>query len=368
MKKLSIFASIALITNFGLVGCGGGSSVTDAGSAANTSDASTILVRGTAIDPELVGATVCLDINGDENCTTVDPSTVTDENGDYTLQLTQEQIEGSYPLLVIGGVDKATGEAFKGKLLADINSSMQNITPLTTLTYEQFQKVSGHSGSEADKEKIEEILGVSFEEMQENIVTMANEGKTKALQVALTLQKSAEALMPEDPLQFYADLAEKMKSADPSKTLEELILELTPDTIKTEMLTFLEETMTTSLDGAYAMAEQAKDEAVARGLDFASRMIDMQHEDGMQNMPDNNGSNDMDTGAPMNPSEGMPSMPGMNDSNTSSGEAIETPMHPADGNSTVQPGNPMNPGEDQGEGMQPTVPETPATPANPMGF
>ena len=354
MRKLSIFASIALITNFGLVGCGGGSSTSTANI---TEDPAVILVHGTAIDPELVGATVCLDINRDENCTSIDPSTVTDANGNYTLQLTQEQIEGNYPLLVLGGEDKATGEAFKGKLLADLNSSMQNITPLTTLTYEQFNKTSTLADPEASKEKTEAILGLSFEEMQENIVTMANEGNTKALQVALTIQKSAEALMPENPLAFYSDLATKMESADPSKTLEELILELTPDTIKTEMVSFLEEMMTTSLEDAHAMADEAKDAALSRGLDFESRLIEMQHENGIPQMLDDNDSSSMGGGIPMNPSEGVPSIPGMRDNNTSS-----------DGNGTVQPKNPMNPDENPEGSEYPDTPETPTVPENPIGF
>jgi hypothetical protein len=74
--------------------------------------------------------------------------------------------------------------------------------------------------------------------------------------------------------------------------------------------------MTTSLDGAYAMADQAKDGAIELGLDFTSRMIEMQSGNGFNS-----------------------------DSNTSSGDVVETPMNPMDGNTTVQPENPMTPDE-----------------------
>jgi len=300
MKKLSIFASIAIIANLGLAGCGSSSS-TPSGTEATASD---ILVQGTAIDPELVNATVCLDVNGDENCTSADPSTTTDKNGHYALTLTKAQVESDAPLLVVGGEDKATGEVFKGKLLADLNSTSQNITPLTTLSYMELKEdVQGTSTA-----KLETLLGLSYEEMQSNIVAIANEGETKALQTALTLQKSAEALMPEDTLKFYTALAEKIESADTTQTLEGLILELTPDDIKTDMVSFIETLMTTSLEDAYAIAEEAKDEALSRGLDFESRIIETQREHTPADMEEPN---------PENPAETIPFIPHSEDDNAS---------------------------------------------------
>jgi hypothetical protein len=351
MKKLSLIASMAILANFGLVGCGGGSS---APAAASNNNDSVLSVKGTAIDPELVGATVCLDINGDENCTSVDPSTVTDANGNYTLELTQEQIDGDYPLLVIGGEDKATGEAFQGKLLADLDTLSQNITPLTTLAYEQLQNSTSQADLAESKAQLEALLGLSFEEMQTNIVTRANEGYTRALQVALTLQKSAEALMPENPLGFYDALVQQMETAAPTATLEEMILALTPSALQADMLTFVEETMTTSLDGAYAMADQAKDGAIERGLDFASRMIEMQSGNGFNS--DSNTSGQEEGRTPMNPAEGgigMPIQPGNNfgDSNESQPFMPTIPTGGTDSEGGETPANPTTP-------SSPTIPTT----------
>ena len=61
MKKISLITSLALLTSLGLVGCGGGGSV-------NSSVQENISIAGTAIDPELQNATVCLDLNQDMRC------------------------------------------------------------------------------------------------------------------------------------------------------------------------------------------------------------------------------------------------------------------------------------------------------------
>jgi ABC-type glycerol-3-phosphate transport system substrate-binding protein len=61
MKKISLITSVALIASLGLVGCGGGGSV-------DSSAQGNISIAGTAIDPELQHATVCLDLNQYMDC------------------------------------------------------------------------------------------------------------------------------------------------------------------------------------------------------------------------------------------------------------------------------------------------------------
>jgi hypothetical protein len=279
MKKLSLIASIAIVANIGLVGCGGGSSST-VSTASNdesaTATSTAVKISGTVIDPELQNATVCLDLNRDGNCSEGEPIVTTDQNGQYVLDASSAQLNGDYPLLAYGGIDKATGDDFKGKLLADLNSSIQNISPLTTLAYLQLQDAK-EEGVTFSKEKLATQLGLTPEEIDANIVALADEGKSKALQVALTIQKSAEALAPEDTLKFYQDLAKEMASEDTFSSLQDAILALSPDELKTELLTFIETLMTTSLDSAYALAEEAKDETLARGIDFTSRITDIKN-------------------------------------------------------------------------------------------
>ena len=281
MTKTSIITAVALVTSFGLVGCGGGSStgagfnnagLNDAGS--NNASVATSSVSGKAIDPELVGATVCLDINRDGNCTENEPSATTDENGTYSLDLSLEQLNGEYPLIAINGIDKESGEAFRGKLFADVNSSYQHITPLTTLVYEEMQQNRNRTAAEmqSSMEKLENVLGITSEEMQENIITLANEGNTRALQVALTLQKCAEAMSPTDTIQFYKDLARQIHAAGHADSLVSFILEITPENLKDKMSSLMETILSSTFTDAYALADEARIKAIELGIDQEAMM------------------------------------------------------------------------------------------------
>ncbi len=283
MKKTSIITIVALVTSFGLVGCGGGSSSDDSSSGINGSSNSgnssnsslnTTSVYGKAIDPELVGATVCLDINQDGNCTENEPSATTDENGTYNLELSAEQLNGEYPLIAVNGIDKESGEAFKGKLIADVNSSYQNITPLTTLAYEKMQQDINKTITDMQlgMEKVEDILGMTYEEMQVNIITLANDGNTTTLKVALALQKSAEAIMPADTIQFYKDLAQQIDIAGQVDTLVTSILKITPQDLQSVISSLLETILNSNLTDAYALAEESRMKAIELGIDQEAMM------------------------------------------------------------------------------------------------
>ncbi len=260
MKKTSIITAVALVTSFGLVGCSGGSS-----DSSSTATVSTSSISGQAIDPELVGATVCLDLNRDGICNENEPSATTNEVGTYSLNLSDEQFNGAYTLIAITGVDRESGEAFKGKLFADVTGSYQNITPLTTLAYKEMQ---------VSMEKLENALGLTSEEMQANIIALANEGNTKALQVALTLQKSAEAIAPRDTIQFYKDLAQQINRVDGRDNLRTSILEITPQNLKDEISSLVETILESRLSEAYALAEEARMRAIALGIDHIT-MLEM---------------------------------------------------------------------------------------------
>lgn len=262
MKKTSIITAVALVTSFGLVGCGSSS---DSSSTASTPTVSTSLVSGQAIDPELMGATVCLDLNRDGICNEGEPSATTNEEGTYSLNLTNEQLNGEYPLIAINGTDRESGEAFKGKFFADVDSTYQHITPLTTIAYENKQ---------SSMEKLENILGLTHEEMQSNMITSANEGKTTALQVALTLQKSAEAIAPKNTIQFYKDLAQQIDRADERDNLRTSILAITPVNLKDEVNALMETILESRLSDAYALAEEARMRAIELGIDHIT-MLEM---------------------------------------------------------------------------------------------
>ncbi len=282
MKHVSLVTSIALAASLGLVGCGsggsaGGNSTGSTGSVGTNATSRT--VSGTAIDPELAGATVCLDTNQDENCTEGEPTATTDGNGNFTLTVSAAQLDSSAPLLAIHGTDIGTGEDFKGKLTADLNSTHQNITPLTTLAYESMKN---------NMDKMEKIVGLTADEMNANMIALANEGNTTSLKVALSLQKSAEALNPADTLETYKKFVQEINTTKEIDTLRDLILNITPSDIKSDMSALLKAIADSNETDPYAMARDAESKAKEFGIDQEERMKDKMPGDG--DMP---GSGDM---------------------------------------------------------------------------
>lgn len=85
---------------------------------------------GKAIDGYLAGATVFIDKDGDGQLDADEPSTTTDEDGDFTLP----QVAGE--IIAFGGTDIATGLDFTGVLKAPAGSTA--VTPLTTLMAERM--------------------------------------------------------------------------------------------------------------------------------------------------------------------------------------------------------------------------------------
>ena len=298
MKKTSLITSVAVIASLGLVGCGGGSG--GSGDTAAASSVSTTSISGTAIDPELVGATVCLDLNQDENCTSDEPSATTDGNGNFSLNVSTMQLEGSAPLVAMNGVDKESGEAFKNKLMADVNSTKQNITPLTTLAYEKIKENmdKGLTNVQSGMTAIQDTLGLTSEEMQANMIALANEGNTTALKVALVLQKSAEAIDPSDTLKFYKEFSQEIDTSKPMALLDSL-MKVTPTTLKADVILLAKNILDSNVTDPYALAEEARMKAAELGID----------QDEMPNDGDMPDDGDMPNNGDM-PNDGkMPSMP-----------------------------------------------------------
>lgn len=130
---------IAAILTVGLVaGCGGGGG-TPATSAA---------VSGTVADGYLVGATVFLDKNGNYQLDAGEPSTTTDANGAYTLNVDPADV-GKYPIaaMAIKGqtIDKDTNQAVPNSYMLSMPAtavsgtvSSNFISPMSTLIREKM--------------------------------------------------------------------------------------------------------------------------------------------------------------------------------------------------------------------------------------
>lgn len=134
-----------------LAACGGGDGNT---SAAPSTPQPTPNLTGKAIDGYLVGAKVCLDFNDNGSCEPGEPSTTTDENGNYGLVAGAGAVGKSLLVVVdINTKDKSRpGFSFPaGFVLSSVIDGMtnQHITPISTMVQAQVQ--SGKSQAAAER-------------------------------------------------------------------------------------------------------------------------------------------------------------------------------------------------------------------------
>lgn len=287
MKRSYMLTLFAMTASFGFLGCGSSSSssgitnvpaantvAADATTAAPDANVPTIAISGKAIDPELVGAAVCLDLNVNGQCDEGEPLVATGSNGEFALSLTEEQVAGGYPLIATGGIDRESGMAFLGTLMAwvDSNYPAYNITPLTTLLYQEMVLSASSSAAEAQDlmQKTQTILDLSVDEMLADIIALANTGNESAMKRALILEKSAEAIYPGSTLTFYQALAATIVSAADTDTLESLILQLAQPQMRDDLSTLIRTIGASVQTNSYALAAEARATAESLGIDQQS--------------------------------------------------------------------------------------------------
>lgn len=125
-----------------LSACGGGSG---SSSGDTTPETDFVILSGSVIDPEIVGATVRI-VSLESNTTvsicgsagTTPCMTTTDENGNFSFQLPSNTILTGYEIVSDGGVDKRTGVHFdfftlKAPLALFATGAELSVTPFTTL-------------------------------------------------------------------------------------------------------------------------------------------------------------------------------------------------------------------------------------------
>lgn len=147
-KQIAIIAAIFAV---GLIaGCGGGGS---SAPAASTS------VSGAVADGYLVGATVFLDKNGNYQLDAGEPSTTTDANGTYALNINSAGV-GKYPIvaMVIKGqtIDKDTNQSVSNSYILSMPATAMSgtvdnnfISPMSTLIREKMAANHGMTLNEA---------------------------------------------------------------------------------------------------------------------------------------------------------------------------------------------------------------------------
>ena len=131
----------------------------------------TITISGKAIDGYIKNATVCLDLNENDSCDNDEPTTTTNDSGEYSFE-TKPNL-GYVPVVIIGGVDSATNENFEGILkeitnIKDKPISSIYITPLTTLSSQLYQEDKTNLSPSKAKEIIASNLGIDKDKINKN--------------------------------------------------------------------------------------------------------------------------------------------------------------------------------------------------------
>ena len=134
----TVFGSMGWLAVLGTVGI---AAAANSGNS-STPPATTAPAQGTVIDGYLSGATVFIDVNGNGQLDTGEPSTTTDAQGNYTLP---GGVAGT--IIAFGGTDISTGLEFKGALKAPSGSTV--VTPLTTLVTDLVAREGSVANAEA---------------------------------------------------------------------------------------------------------------------------------------------------------------------------------------------------------------------------
>jgi hypothetical protein len=192
---------------FAFAGCGGGSGI---------SSSDIVSISGKAIDPYLSGSKVYLDLNENRKFDSNEPHTVTDKNGNYTLDIPKEYHDGYHTLVASDGTDTGTQKPFKGILTAvkEANETTYNITPLTSVVearyryYKDINDTQGHSIDEI-RDEVASYLELDKNHIDADIVALADKGEYEPLKTALALETSAEYHDSEHPYKFYENITEE---------------------------------------------------------------------------------------------------------------------------------------------------------------
>ena len=186
-KKVLMSTVVASLLFLSGCGDGGGNSSNDENTEQqtttqqdNTKEEKTT-TSGVAADGYLKGAKVCLDINNNGKCDNSEPTTTTDENGNFSLDYNSSVSDAT--LLVMGGEDIERKIPFNYTLKAPLDA--KNITPFTTLIYADMQKNKATYSQAIDR--VADILGIST-----NDVVGDPTKSNKLKKLALKLQIGAE--------------------------------------------------------------------------------------------------------------------------------------------------------------------------------
>ncbi|MEA2050462.1 MAG: putative Ig domain-containing protein, partial [Campylobacterota bacterium] len=225
IKKVGFTISVVLALLFS--GCGGSDDATPDVDEPLAPTTVTKTISGVAVDGYISGATVCLDINSNDICDSDEPSTTTSDDGTFSFDTTAT---GNYPIIISGGTDTATDEAFDGVLkniieLSDTNTSLStNITPLTTLSaniYKENIKTNPDFTPTQAKQTMATNLGLTLAQIDKDPLK-DKDVFTKAQQIIQTTKILQSSINIEDKDSFnhiMEQIATTIKEDTTSKDL-----------------------------------------------------------------------------------------------------------------------------------------------------
>ncbi|BBM64753.1 lipoprotein [Vibrio alfacsensis] len=143
VRKLTLLSSLVSV----LVGCGGGSS-------SDSDSGQSVLLKGKAIDGYIIGATVFLDLNLNNQLDANEPNVKTQGEGDFELSIpSQYQQCAKYVPLVVdvpkGAIDTDTPDTpiedayqmvFPPQFALTTDQDLLNLTPLTSVVWKQVEQ------------------------------------------------------------------------------------------------------------------------------------------------------------------------------------------------------------------------------------
>lgn len=158
--KILSHGCAAIALSLGIAACSGGGSSTPASQAPSAETPPEVeetpvnVVSGKVADGYLVGALVCMDLNGNKNCDEDEPQATSTAGGEYELDLPDDMDATLYSVVVIvppEAIDEDTNEQVGGEyVLTAPAGKPEFVSPITTIIQTQIESNPGMSADEAE--------------------------------------------------------------------------------------------------------------------------------------------------------------------------------------------------------------------------
>lgn len=213
MKKVFISSSVLSVAAaivLSMTGCGGGSG----GGGAPASGSTT--AKGVVADGYIQGSIVCLDLNGNGQCDSGEPSTTTDANGGYTLKIPAKYADSNASIIATGGTDIDTHAKLTGALKVPFQPNQTlNITPLTTLVAAMVKKDVPVTKAYT---LVAKAVGLTSTDIKANPVELNNKNVTTQIMATNSIITTLANVSDGNTSKIYSGLVNAIKSVADSNS------------------------------------------------------------------------------------------------------------------------------------------------------